>query len=72
MLMLTARRVQNGWSKSELARRARMTASDVGRIEAKRLVPYESQLRKLARALGLSVREADSLMVEVDDAELRQ
>jgi ribosome-binding protein aMBF1 (putative translation factor) len=53
MRRLTKERELKGWSRSELARRARMTPADVGKIEAGRLAPYDSQLRKLARALGI-------------------
>ncbi len=53
VLMLTVFRQGRGWSRSELARRARMTPADVGKIESGRLVPYDSQLKKLARAFGL-------------------
>jgi ribosome-binding protein aMBF1 (putative translation factor) len=61
-LVLTSMRVARGWSRSELARRARMTAADVGKIEAGRLLPYDSQLRKLARALGVRADEARRLL----------
>ena len=43
-----------GWSKSELARQAQMAPGDVGKIESGRLLPYPSQLQKLAEALGVS------------------
>src|SRR2546426_6879620 len=42
-----------GWSRNEPARRARMAPGDVGRVEAGRLRPYDSQVKKLARARGL-------------------
>jgi ribosome-binding protein aMBF1 (putative translation factor) len=61
-LVLTSMRMARGWSRSELARRARMTAADVGKIEAGRLLPYDSQLRKLARALGVRADEARRLL----------
>jgi ribosome-binding protein aMBF1 (putative translation factor) len=41
-----------------------MTAADVGKIEARRLVPYPSQLRKIAKALGVPVAEAPQLLAE--------
>jgi len=62
MLNLTRLREARGWSRSELARRAKMTAADVGKIEAGRLRPYDSQLRKLARALGVPPRDANCLL----------
>lgn len=39
-----------GWSKAELSRRAGMGASDVGKIENGRVVPYPSQLAKIRKA----------------------
>ena len=38
-----------------------MAAGDVGKIEAQRLQPYDSQLRKLARALGIPADAASDL-----------
>ena len=64
MFQMTAIRNGKGWSRAELARRARMTPGDVGKIEAGRLVPYESQLRKLARALGIPVSDASLLLAD--------
>jgi transcriptional regulator with XRE-family HTH domain len=46
-----------GWSRAELARRAGMSPSTVGQIESGRLLAYPSQIKKLARALGLSPRQ---------------
>jgi len=65
MRRLTKERELRGWSRSELARRARMTPADVGKIEAGRLTPYDSQLRKLARALRISSSAAPRLLEEV-------
>ncbi len=62
MLSVTRLREARGWSRSELARRAKMTAADVGKIEAGRLRPYDSQLRKLARALGVPPVDASRLL----------
>jgi ribosome-binding protein aMBF1 (putative translation factor) len=42
-----------------------MAAGDVGRIEAGRLLPYESQLKKLARALGWPAAGANQLLDQV-------
>ncbi len=62
MFILTREREARDWSRNELARRARMAAGDVGRIEAGRLRPYDGQLRKLARALGWPVNDAHRLL----------
>jgi len=69
MLVLTQERETRGWTRGELARRAKMTPADVGRIESGRLKPYDSQLRKLARALGVSAAEADHLLDTVGGAD---
>lgn len=63
MKNLTRLREQRGWSKSELARRAGLNQSTVSAVEIGRLVPYDTQLRKLAKAL--SVSNPDSLLDEV-------
>lgn len=64
MKKLTELRQARGWSKAELARRARLAEADVGKIESGRHVPYEAQLRRLARALGVPVAEATTLLDE--------
>ena len=54
---IKARRAERGWSQAELARRARVHPCRISHIERgfERLWPgYE---RRLARALGLPVRE---------------
>ena len=48
-------RLARGWSKAELARRAGLSEADVGKIESGRLRPYPGQLRKLAKALHVSL-----------------
>jgi ribosome-binding protein aMBF1 (putative translation factor) len=62
MLRLSMERQRRGWSKSELARRARMQPGEVGKIEAGRLRPYGGQLRKLARALGWPIDDGQRLL----------
>ena len=66
MLRLTAEREAKGLSRNALAARAGITPADEGKIEARRMVPYDSQLRKLARALGMPEEQASSLMEEVE------
>jgi transcriptional regulator with XRE-family HTH domain len=61
-MMLTTLRKQKGWSMSELARRTGMGQPTIGQIESGRLIPYESQLIKLADALGLLPGEHHKLM----------
>ena len=63
MKNLTQLREGRGWSKSELARRAGLNQTTVSAVEIGRLIPYDTQLRKLAEALGVS--NPDSLLEEV-------
>ena len=65
MLRMTSEREARGWSKNELARRARMIPSEIGKIEAGRLLPYPSQLKKIALAFKMPVAEATALIAEV-------
>jgi ribosome-binding protein aMBF1 (putative translation factor) len=65
-IQLTALREARRWSRSELARRARMSSADVGKIEVGRLIPYDPQLRKLARALGVPLIDASRLLEAAD------
>ena len=62
MMRMTLLRESKGWSKSELSRQARMTPSDVGRIELGRTKPYPSQLAKIAAALGVEEAAAASIL----------
>jgi ribosome-binding protein aMBF1 (putative translation factor) len=48
-------------SKAELARQARLHPTDVGKIEAGRLIPYGSQLRRIATALDYEGEPVDLL-----------
>ena len=58
-------REAQGFSRSELARRARMDASDVGKIERGIMRPYPGQIMKLARALGVT---ATQIAIGIDRA----
>lgn len=51
--LLEKKRIEGGLSKSELARRSRMQSGVIGWIEEGRFKPYDSQLAKLAEALGV-------------------
>lgn len=60
-------REAQGLSRSELARRAGMDASDVGKIERGIMRPYPGQVMKIARALGARTTEiANGLREEID------
>ena len=52
MLLLTKEREAKGMNKSDLARKSKVQASVIGWIESGRFTPYESQLQKIADALG--------------------
>lgn len=54
-----------GWTRGELARRARMDAATVGKIESGRLQPYPKQLVRLAKALQIPAADAATLVNEV-------
>jgi transcriptional regulator with XRE-family HTH domain len=54
------------WSQAELARQAGMNPATVSQIEAGRLVPYPSQLNKLACALGIT-ENPEALLRDVDE-----
>ena len=53
---LKEHRERRGWSRAELARRARLNATTVGWIESGRFRPYRVQRQKLAKALGLTLK----------------
>jgi transcriptional regulator with XRE-family HTH domain len=65
--VLTAERERRGWSRAELARRAQLHPTQIGQIEAGRLVPYPVQLLRIAAALGIAEGSAGQLMEEVND-----
>lgn len=65
MLRLEMERRERGWTKAKLAQRAGMHASDVGKVEGKRVRPYECWKKRLAKALGIPVAQADQLFEEV-------
>jgi transcriptional regulator with XRE-family HTH domain len=70
MLNLTKFREARGWNRTELGRRARLHPATVGKLEAKKSVAYGTQLKQLARALGLSVDAAPTLLDEVTTADV--
>lgn len=52
-LRLAEERQRRGWSRCELARRAKMHPADVGKLEAGKIFPYPAWRRRLAEALGV-------------------
>ena len=59
---LKTERLRRGWSQAELARQAQMNANTISLIESDRFRPYDSQLRKLAHALGVPEGDAPHLV----------
>ena len=54
MLRLKAERLRRGWTQTDAAFHARLTAPEFSRIETGRMQPYSGQLERLARVFGLS------------------
>jgi len=65
MKFLTVCRLRKRWTRAELARNALLHPTTVGLIESGRLLPYPTQLEKLATALGLSASQGGALLQEV-------
>ena len=65
VLRVTAERVRRGWTQAELARRAHLDPAILCKIERRRLIPYQAELARLARALKVAATE---LMTEVGGA----
>ena len=61
-MKMTAERERRGWSQAELARRAGLNATTVSLIESGRFIPYDKQLAKLGRALGVPEDEVPTLL----------
>lgn len=54
---MKAERLRRHWTQTDLAYHARMSPSDISRIENGLLIPYPGYAERLARALGLSPDE---------------
>ena len=65
LTMMKAERLRRRWSQTDLGFRARLSASDVSRIETLRLQPYPLQVKRLARVLDLA---ADQLLAPVKES----
>lgn len=53
MFRLTVEREKRGWSKSELARRAKIALPDISRLESEKIFPYPGWKRRLARVFKM-------------------
>jgi ribosome-binding protein aMBF1 (putative translation factor) len=61
-------RLERGWNQRRLAVRAGLHESIVSAIENRRMIPYPSQARKIARALGVEVAVAFPDLMESEPA----
>ncbi len=68
MLILTKEREARGWSRAELGRRSRIHPATIGKVELGRLIPYEVEISRIARALDWQ-GDPDELLEEVGDAD---
>ena len=60
---LKAERLKRCWTQTDLAFYARMSSSDISRIESGRLIPYPAHVERLSKVLGLDPGE---LLEEVE------
>ena len=60
--MILTLRKERGWSMAELGRRTIMSPTTIGLIESGRLVPYRSQVEKIASAFESSNSQRDLLL----------
>lgn len=67
MKRLQQEREARGLSKSKLARLAELNPATITLIENRGFQPYPGQLRKLAKALGISEQRAHTLLEEVTE-----
>lgn len=70
MTKLEALRRAKGWSKAELARRAEIGESDIGKIESGRLQPYEGQVKRLAGVFRVPVSRMHEVLGELHGTDL--
>jgi ribosome-binding protein aMBF1 (putative translation factor) len=67
MLRITYERMKRSWSKAALARKSSLDQAQISKMEAGRLKPYPTELRRLAEALDFPEAEAHRLLEKVDD-----
>jgi transcriptional regulator with XRE-family HTH domain len=66
MKRLRQERLRRGWSLQKLGEKAGMQGSDISKVERGIVMPYPSQRRRLAKAIGCA---PDELLEEVSDVE---
>jgi transcriptional regulator with XRE-family HTH domain len=62
MLRLRYERQQRGWNQTVVAFRAKMSISDISRIETGRMRPYPDQLKRLGKLFGV---DGEALLEEL-------
>ena len=67
MTRLRQERLRRGWSLQKLGEKIGMQGSDISKVERGLVVPYPSQRKRLAKAVGCT---PDELLEEVSDVEL--
>ena len=67
MMRLTMERERKGWSKQRLAQEARLSPVYVSQAESGRRVFYDSELDRVAAALGWDGKP-EALLEDADDA----
>lgn len=50
---MRAERIRRGWSQTDLAFFARLTAPDISRFESGQMKPYPAQAARLSKVLGI-------------------
>lgn len=65
MLRLTQERIKRGWTKAQLAGKAGIHPTDLGKMENGTLRAYPGWKKKLARIFKM---DAEELFAEVQDA----
>jgi transcriptional regulator with XRE-family HTH domain len=68
VLRLQMERLRRGWTQVDLAYRAKVTPSEISRIERGQGTPYANQGKRLAKALRL---RPNQLLETVDDERAR-
>ena len=63
VLRLREERLRRGWSQTELAFYAHLSASDISKMETGRFLPFPAQAARLAEVLGMA---AEALLEEVE------
>jgi transcriptional regulator with XRE-family HTH domain len=66
MIRMKQLRIEKGWSGLRFSRESGLAPATISQTENRRAVPYESQLKKAADALGWT-GELRGLLDEVDD-----